>query len=95
MGGRLLDRWGFPKNISLAVKHHHEPALAKNEIRLTSCVCLSNFLAYRIENRTTLPDYALAPDENALKELKLTRPELESLVPEAAERFAAAQQRYM
>jgi putative nucleotidyltransferase with HDIG domain len=95
VGARLLDRWGFPKSISLAVKHHHEPALAKNEIRLASCVGLSNVLAYRIENPAAFPEYVVAPDENALKELKLTQPELESLVPEAAERFAGAQKRYM
>jgi putative nucleotidyltransferase with HDIG domain len=95
VGARLLDRWGFPKSISAAVKHHHEPGLAKNEIRLASCVCLSNVLAYRIENVISLPEYVLFPDINALNELKISQPELESLVPDATERFAAAQQRYV
>jgi putative nucleotidyltransferase with HDIG domain len=95
VGGRLLDRWGFPKNISIAVKNHHEPALAKNEIRLASCVCLSNVLAYRVQNTILHPEYALKPDANALKELKLTEPELEAIIPEATERFAAAQARFM
>ena len=95
VGARLLDRWGFPKSISAAVRFHHEPGLAKNEIRLASCVCLSNVLAYRIENVIALPEYVLFPDVTALKELNLTQPELESLVPDATERFAAAQQRYM
>ena len=95
VGARLLDRWGFPKSISAAVKFHHEPGLAKNEIRLASCVCLSNVLAYRIENALVLPEYVLFPEVSALKELNLTQPELEALVPEATDRFAAAQQRYM
>ncbi|HVK57798.1 MAG TPA: HDOD domain-containing protein [Candidatus Kapabacteria bacterium] len=94
IGARLLDRWGFPKRMTIAIRHHHEPAGARDEVRLASCLCLSNVLAYRVENGIHLPEYVRYPDTRALKELNLTQPELEALVPEAQERFIAAQKRF-
>lgn len=95
VGGRLLERWGFPQNISTAVRFHHDPAAAKAELRLASCVCLANVLAHRTEERATLPEYVIFPNERALKELNYTQPTLEALVPEIREQFLAAQKNFL
>lgn len=90
VGARLLDRWGFPKNMVAAVRHHHDPAAAKEDIRLASCICLSNVLAYHVLNELARPAYVLFPDSDALDELGLTQPALEALAPEARANFEAA-----
>jgi putative nucleotidyltransferase with HDIG domain len=95
VGGRLLDRWGFPQNISTAVRFHHDPAGAKMEQRLASCLCLANVLAYRVEDPPTLPEYVIFPDARALKELNFTQPALEALVPEIRAQFEAAQKNFL
>ncbi|HEX7861213.1 MAG TPA: HDOD domain-containing protein [Verrucomicrobiae bacterium] len=95
VGARLLDRWGFPKNMSIAIRNHHEPAKAKDEIRLASCICLSNVLAYHVENIQVRPEYVVFPDSDALQELGLTQPELQNLAPEAREAFTRAQQNFV
>jgi putative nucleotidyltransferase with HDIG domain len=94
-GARLLQRWGFPKNMVVSIRHHHQPAGAKEEIRLAACLCLANVLSHRIENHVFFPEYVLFPDARALKELGLTEPLLRELVPEAQENFRTAQQKFI
>jgi putative nucleotidyltransferase with HDIG domain len=95
VGARLLERWGFPRNISMAVRFHHEPEKAKEEFRLTSCVCLANVLAYRMEDPVVVPEYVLVPNPKALQELGFTKPSLEVLVHEARVQFSNAQQSFL
>ena len=95
VGARLLERWGFPRNISAAVRFHHEPDKAKEEPRLASCVCLANVLAYRIEDPPAFPEYVLYPNIHALQELGFTQPSLEVLVHEARVQFSNAQQTFL
>jgi len=95
VGAKLLERWGFPRNISAAVRFHHEPAAAKEEVRMASCVCLANVLAYRMEDPVVVPEYVLYPDAKALQELGFTQPSLEVLVHEARVQFANAQKSFL
>ena len=95
VGARLLERWGFPRNISTAVRFHHEPENAKEEVRLASCICLANVLAYRIEDPPAFPEYVLFPNAFALNELGFTQPSLEVLVHEARVQFSTAQKSFL
>ena len=95
VGARLLERWGFPRNISAAVRFHHEPEKAKEEVRLASCVCLANVLAYRMEDPIAVPEYVLFPNKHALQELGFTQPSLEVLVHEARVQFSNAQKSFL
>ena len=95
VGARLLDRWGFPKNLTAAVRHHNEPAAAKGEVRLASCVCLSNILAYHIENIVFRPTHVLFPDSRALQEFGLTQPTFEGLAPEARANFESSRKAFL
>ena len=95
VGARLLDRWGFPKNLTAAVRHHNEPAAAKGEVRLASCVCLSNILAYHIENIAFFPQHVLYPDSRALQEFGLTQPTFEGLAPEARANFESSRKAFL
>ena len=95
VGARLLERWGFPRNISAAVRFHHEPEGAKDEVRLASCVCLANVLAYRLEDLEVVPEYVRSPNAKALQELGFTKPSLEVLVHEARVQFSNAQKSFL
>ena len=95
VGARLLERWGFPRNISTAVRFHHEPENAKEEVRLASCVCLANVLAYRMEDPAAFPEYVVFPNAHALQELGFTQPSLEVLVHEARVQFSNAQKSFL
>lgn len=87
IGARLLKRWGFPDNICEAVQHHHEPVRANQQLRLASCLYLSNVLAYRIVDDLTFPEYVVFPDTKALRELGFSQPTFEALAPEARSEF--------
>jgi putative nucleotidyltransferase with HDIG domain len=47
VGGRMLERWGFPQQIAAAARFHHEPVLAPEPHRPTAVyACLGNLIAY-------------------------------------------------
>ena len=45
LGGRLLERWGFPDNLIGAVSYHHDPLQADTHARLAACIYLGNVAA--------------------------------------------------
>jgi putative nucleotidyltransferase with HDIG domain len=45
LGGRLLERWGFPESLIGAVSYHHDPLQAAAHARLAACVYLGNVVA--------------------------------------------------
>jgi putative nucleotidyltransferase with HDIG domain len=52
VGGRLLERWGFPQEIALAVQYHHNVARAGDPARLASTVAMADWLAHALEKKT-------------------------------------------
>jgi len=46
VGGRLLNRWNFPANITTAVACHHAPKSAGSHQRLAAQVYLGNMISY-------------------------------------------------
>jgi putative nucleotidyltransferase with HDIG domain len=51
VGGRLLERWGFPPEIALAVHYHHHIARAGDSTRLASTVALADMFAHAAEKK--------------------------------------------
>jgi putative nucleotidyltransferase with HDIG domain len=54
VGGRLLERWGFPPEIALAVQYHHNLVGAGDSTRLASTVALADLLAHAAEKKTAI-----------------------------------------
>jgi putative nucleotidyltransferase with HDIG domain len=54
VGGRLLERWGFPPEIALAVQYHHNLVEAGDSTRLASTVALADLLAHAAEKKTAI-----------------------------------------
>ncbi len=46
VGGRLLERWNFPENLSQAIRFHHDPTQAGSHQRLAAGILLADMLAY-------------------------------------------------
>ena len=51
VGGCLLERWGFPPEIALAVQYHHDIMGAGDSTRLASTVALADMLAHAAEKK--------------------------------------------
>ena len=93
-GARLLQRWGFPSNISLAVQFHHAPESSPSDFQLGACICLANILAYHVEDRVHIPTYVLFPDSAALKEFSYDQSSFEALIEPVRRDFTAVKARF-
>jgi putative nucleotidyltransferase with HDIG domain len=45
LGGKITEQWDFPKNIVLAVRHHHTPFLTPEEHDAVQLIYLCNLIA--------------------------------------------------
>ncbi len=52
VGSRLLERWGIPSDVSLAVRHHHSLAEASLSGRLSATVLLGDVIAHDAEMKS-------------------------------------------
>ena len=48
VGGRLLEQWQFPENLSQAILFHHRPVAAPGNQRLAAFLNLANVVAYQL-----------------------------------------------
>ncbi len=60
IGGRLLNSWGFPIDITDAVKYHHRPGLALKDKVFTVCIHIADILC-SIKGITPLKDHFFLP----------------------------------
>jgi len=66
VGGKLLDSWMFPQEISDAVHFHHEPSLSGSDPSFAACVHLADLLC-TVRGITPLKEhYFLATDKKIL-----------------------------
>ncbi|MFO1497060.1 MAG: HDOD domain-containing protein [Verrucomicrobiota bacterium] len=76
IGGRLLERWNFPSNLTTAVCHHHDPANANDHSRLASMIYLGNMIAYFMGSGYGHPAFALRGRAEALEILRISGDQL-------------------
>jgi putative nucleotidyltransferase with HDIG domain len=48
LGGAIAERWSFPDDLTSAIAHHHQPAEAREHIRLAQVVHLSDAMTHAI-----------------------------------------------
>ena len=82
VGGRLLERWGFPQNLVQAVRHHHDPLQAGPHQALAAGVHLSDVLAHLLGHGYGHHAYAVRTKPEALDLLKLKPGNIEDLLLE-------------
>ena len=87
VGARLLQRWGFPTSIYASIQFHHEPLIARDEVKLASCLYTANVLAYLITERSAFSRYVVSPDPRALGEMGYTQAGLHAMVMPAQKKF--------
>ena len=76
VGGRLLQRWGFPEPMVAAVWHHHHPMAAVGAERLASMVYLGDMIAHFMGMSFGHQAYALRGRTEALELLKISGDQL-------------------
>jgi len=87
VGGRLLDSWMFPQEISDAVAFHHKPSGSVNDPVFASCIHIADLLC-TIKGISPLKEYyfltiekSILPTLQGLKE-KLSTDDMINLIPQ-------------
>ncbi len=80
VGGRLLERWSFPKELQEAVRHHHDPARSETHPTLAAGVHLADMLAHLVGFGFGHCAYAIRARPESLSLLRLSPPDIERLI---------------
>ncbi len=92
MGGRLLDRWEFPKNLVNAVWYHHNPAEAKENKELASMVHVGNLIAHCLGHAYGHNSMASEASEDSFKELGLRASSINDYIAQVSDEFETIQE---
>jgi putative nucleotidyltransferase with HDIG domain len=85
VGSRMLERWGFPPEVVMAVRHHHHLAEAGAAERLAATVTLGNMLVRDEEKKPALDAGSLANNAKAVAILNLAPAPLAALMEQVHE----------
>jgi putative nucleotidyltransferase with HDIG domain len=77
VGGRVLERWKFPKLLSVAVGFHHDPAKAPDHQRLAASISAGNSIAYLLGHSYGHRPSLAKCSEDALRILGLKEADLQ------------------
>jgi putative nucleotidyltransferase with HDIG domain len=83
VGGRLLQRWNFPRNLVYAVGRHHDPASAKPHHQLAAYIYVGDIIAHCLGQAGGLQSFAVRGRPEALEILEITPREMEGFMLEA------------
>jgi putative nucleotidyltransferase with HDIG domain len=79
-GGRLLERWRFPAPLLHAIRHHHNPLLAPDNIDLATSVHVADLLAHLLGHGYGHHAYAIRAHPEALARLGYAARDIERLI---------------
>ncbi len=72
VGGQLLEKWLFPKNLIAAVANHHRPSEALEEKKLAHIIQLADLLSFYCCNQESLGE------DDILKAVRTSLPHMQS-----------------
>jgi putative nucleotidyltransferase with HDIG domain len=79
VGGRLLERWGFPQEIAQGVQYHHNLAGAGDSTRLASTVALADMFAHAADKKVATDISSQANLAQAVSSLNLANDAVSAL----------------
>lgn len=82
IGGRVLEEWNFPENLVLAVRHHHNPAGARQHQQLASYVHLGDIIAHCLALGQKYETFASRTRAESLQILEISPKEMDKLIME-------------
>ena len=92
LGGRVLERWKFPANLSTAVQCHHFPSTAGPHQKLATYVYAGNLIAYQIGHgyghQSSLP----TANNRAFSMLEITPEKLEDYMERTSQEMKNVRQ---
>jgi putative nucleotidyltransferase with HDIG domain len=83
VGGRLLERWGLPEEISFPVRYHHRVGPVQKFERLCAIVSLGNRMAHAVEASSPEKEFKTFDAVFAMGVLKLGEDDLAGLLKDA------------
>jgi putative nucleotidyltransferase with HDIG domain len=84
VGGRLLARWNFPKDLVQAVWHHHNPSAAQPYQQLAGYVYLADLVAHSLGKGEGFQSFAVRGRPEVLEMLEITQKEIDGFVIQTA-----------
>ena len=91
VGSVLAIKWSLPEELAIAIRYHHAPSRDPFHRSLSSLVHLSDQLAWRVGFPSTLGTTAPAIDPEVYRQVGLNPQQVESLLPQVQEDFAASE----
>jgi putative nucleotidyltransferase with HDIG domain len=80
IGGRLLERWGFPENLVRSVWYHHDPLQAQAHKHLAACIYVGDLIAHMLGYAEGHQAYAVRSRAEAMHLLEISAKEIELLM---------------
>ncbi|MFC1523582.1 HDOD domain-containing protein [Thermodesulfobacteriota bacterium] len=90
LGGRILEQWEFPQDLTDAVRQHHDPDALHKE-PLSAVVCLSNALVISLGIGIGVSGLAVEIQGEGLKNVGLTNADMDLLMADLIEEMSRAE----
>lgn len=92
LGARIAESWGFPAPLLAAIRHHHDPESAGEEVDLCSLVHLADALAHWLGVGLGRPGLAVRFESSAVRHFGLRPDDLDRVMIELVERMEETEQ---
>ncbi|MCR9244610.1 MAG: HDOD domain-containing protein [bacterium] len=91
IGSVLAIKWFLPEDLSIAIRYHHQPSNDPFHRSLSSLIHLSDQIAWRAGNPSTVGTTIGALDHEVYDQVGLTPDMVEVLLPQIREDFSASE----
>lgn len=91
VGSVLAIKWSLPEDLAIAIRYHHAPARDPFHRSLSSLIHLADQLAWRAQMPSTVGPSIAALDHDVYDQIGLTPEQIEELLPQIQDDFAASE----
>ena len=91
VGSVLAIKWSLPEDLAIAIRYHHAPSRDPFHRSLSSLIHLSDQLAWRAGRPSTVGPAVATLDHDVYDQIGLTPEQVEELLPQIHDDFAASE----
>lgn len=87
LGGRVAEKWKFPKPIISAIRHHHAPSLASEDVEMVDLIYLCDLVALMTGIGGGADGLTYRGDSDVMKRYHLSEKDIEQFMVKLEEEF--------
>jgi len=91
IGSKAAEKWKLPKDLTEAIRYHHDPSLSPNSSKLVDIVHISNIICLMLGIGCGCDGLSCKIDEKSLQSLGINEMEMETIFAEIAESVQSAE----